>query len=165
MSDVFLLFKKLCNKKGERIIVPLERPSGQLNFTSPGHYRLTVFVYTGLFYTGRGWMKQGSRSINTCRRHQGRRGLLLRPLLHQHPRLHRHTCRGRRRLLPRLHRHPRGRRAIASLEVRLYAPLNSFTFLYLEEEKTKKIFSIFSRLSFSSEFVPKEQIFFFRKIK
>ena len=105
----------------ERIIVLLDRPSGQLKSTSPSLYRLPYFVYTSC----------------RCRRGQRRRVLLHQPLLHwpftiqswaagveeagvesrcrrRLPRLDRH---------PPLHRHPRCRQQSAGLEVRLYAPL------------------------------------------
>ena len=48
---------KLCSFTGEGIIIAQDRLSGQLKSTSPSHYRLPYFVYTGcrcriIFYTG-----------------------------------------------------------------------------------------------------------------
>ena len=40
------------DNEGERIIIPLDRRSGQLKSTSPGLYQLPNLFYTGLAYTG-----------------------------------------------------------------------------------------------------------------
>ena len=83
----------------EGIIIPLDRRSGQLRSTLPGHYRLPYFVYTGR-----------------------------NPLLYRHPCQRGCRCRRRSRCRRRLHlhpfltRHPRGRRQSAGLEVQLYPP-------------------------------------------
>ena len=122
----------------ERIIVPLDRRTGHLKFTYPGQY-----WRRGRLLWPPGWGRRGCRG----RRHfallhrlvypggRGRR-LLLPPIVNffnfydtgaflslaypgtlvypgRHPRLPRH---------PRPHWHLRGRRRIAGLEVRLYAP-------------------------------------------